>query len=94
MLSVDMSPVQWTDRPPPDLTAGRIDPIWGAGGRRFKSGQSRPKAQLTTCALGCQDGFQDDDPAFVLGQAKQLSTAGGAVALHPAPGSSSDSSAL
>ena len=35
-----------------------------------------------------------NDPAFVLGQAKQLSTAGGAVALHPAPGSSSDSSAL
>jgi hypothetical protein len=28
MLSVDMSPVQWTDRPPPDLTAGPIDPIW------------------------------------------------------------------
>ena len=35
-----------------------------------------------------------NDPAFVLGQAKQLSTAGGAVALHPAPGSSPDSSAL
>jgi hypothetical protein len=28
MLSVDVSPVQWTDRPPPDLTAGRLDPIW------------------------------------------------------------------
>ena len=28
MLSVDMSPVQWSDRPPPDRTAGRIDLIW------------------------------------------------------------------
>jgi len=27
-----------------------------------------------------------NDPAFVLGQAKQLSSAGGAVALHPRPG--------
>jgi hypothetical protein len=27
-----------------------------------------------------------NDPGFVLGQAKQLSSAGGAVALHPAPG--------
>jgi len=35
-----------------------------------------------------------NDPAFVLGQAKQLWTAGGTVALHPASGSSSDSSAL
>ena len=35
-----------------------------------------------------------NDPAFVLGQAKQLSTAGGAVALQPALGSSSDSSSL
>ena len=35
-----------------------------------------------------------NDPAFVLGQAKQLSTAGGAAALRPARGSSSDSSAL
>jgi AhpC/TSA family len=35
-----------------------------------------------------------NDPVFVLGQAKQLSTAGGAVALQSTPGSSSDSSSL
>jgi peroxiredoxin len=35
-----------------------------------------------------------NDPEFVLGQAKQLSTAGSAVALQSAPDSSSDSSSL
>jgi hypothetical protein len=41
-----------------------------------------------------KSGHPTRTPAFVLGQAKQLSTAGGAVALHPALGPSSDSSAL
>ena len=75
MLSVDMSPVQWTDRPFQTSSAGRMDPIW-----EQEAAGSNPVTPTMIRRL-------------VLGQAKQLSTAGGAVALHPAPGSSSDSSA-
>jgi len=28
MVSVGMSPVQWTDRAPPDIPAGGLDLIW------------------------------------------------------------------
>jgi hypothetical protein len=90
MLSVDMSPVQWTDGPSrPHRWQNRSN--LGAGGRRFKSGhpdQKRSSQRVLSAARMASKMIRR------LGQAKQLSTAGGAVALHPAPGSSSDSSTL
>jgi hypothetical protein len=53
MLSVDMSPVQWTDRRPPALTAGGIDPILeqeAAGSNPVNPDQKRSSQRVLSAA--------------------------------------------